>query len=87
MVKDRKIETSRQETSDNRDRFSANTPRESAVPDKKVLTKNWAAWRTILILGFLLVFAFSYILWPLWSPSLPSGMRTVIAPLLSLIHI
>ena len=82
MVKDRKIETSRQETSDNRDRFSGNTPRESAVPDKKVLTKNWAAWRTISILGFLLVFAFSYILWPLWSPSVPSGMHTVISPVM-----
>ena len=82
MVKDRKIETSRQETSDNRDRFSGNTPRESTVPHKTVRTKIWAAWRTISILGFLLVFAFSYILWPLWSPSLPSGMRTVIAPVM-----
>ena len=82
MVKDRKIETSRQETSDNRDRFSGNTPRESAVPHKTVLAKNWTARRTISILGFLLVFTFSYILWPLWSPSLPSGMRTVIAPVM-----
>jgi len=82
VAKDRKIATSGQETSDNRDRFSENSPREPAGLDKTVPTKNRGSWRIISILGVLFVFALSYIFWPLWSPSLHSGTHTLIAPVM-----
>ena len=82
MAKKKKIETPKKEMPDTHDRSPENTQSQPAVSATTVLKKYRAPSRVISILGCLLFFTFSYILWPVWGPFLPSGIYTVIAPMM-----
>ncbi len=47
-----------------------------------VIVKSGAPWKLISVLFLLLALAVSYIAWPLWGPSLPNMVRTLLAPVM-----
>ncbi len=47
-----------------------------------VIVKNGAPWKFVSVLFLLLVLATSYIAWPLWGPSLPTVMQTLLSPVM-----
>ena len=47
-----------------------------------VIVKNGAPWKFVTVLFLLLALAVSYIAWPLWGPSLPNVVRTLLAPVM-----
>jgi hypothetical protein len=47
-----------------------------------VIVKNGAPWKFVSVLSLLLVLAVSYIAWPLWGPSLPTLVRTLLSPVM-----
>jgi len=47
-----------------------------------VIVKSGAPWKFVSVLFLLLVLAVSYIAWPLWGPSLPTVVRTLLSPVM-----
>lgn len=82
MANDEQIENPRQDASDTHARSPGNTKGQPMVSDTTAVAKNAAPWRLVSILALLLVLASTYIMWPLWGPSLPNWMHTVLAPLM-----
>jgi hypothetical protein len=74
------------------DRKAAETPAAKPASDRKaekasaagttVIVKNGAPWKFVSILFLLLALAVSYIAWPLWAPSLPTVVRTLLSPVM-----
>ena len=71
------------------DRKTAETPaakpsfdRKAEKPQAAGTTVIGAPWNFVSILFLLLVLATSYIAWPLWGPSLPDFVRTLLAPVM-----
>ncbi|NKB19984.1 MAG: hypothetical protein GKS01_05500 [Alphaproteobacteria bacterium] len=69
---------------------AAGVPSESKATDKDkatpagttVIVKNGAPWKFVSILFLLLGLAVSYIAWPLWAPSLPTFVRSLLSPVM-----
>ncbi len=47
-----------------------------------VIVKNGAPWKFVSILFLFLVLAVAYIAWPLWAPTLPNFVRSLLAPVM-----
>ena len=55
---------------------------ESKSAGTTVIVKNGAPWKFVSILFLLLVLAVAYIAWPLWAPTLPNFVRSLLAPVM-----